>query len=75
MKTAGHMTKGIVNVLDTDANPLTATNIFNNLKPGYTPVPAVLILIELEVGNVRYVLRGGLAPFSSEREIDPVVIP
>ena len=72
---AGHTTRGIVNTLETPGKPLTTTVILNCLNPGYTPVAAVFILIEEEVGKVRYVFRGGLSLFSSARVIEAAVIP
>ena len=71
----GQITKGMVKALVIVGKPLTAATPLSCLNPGYTPVAAVLMLIELVVGKVRYVLRGGLSPFSSYRLIDPVVIP
>ena len=61
----GQITKGIVKALVTAGKPLTAATPLSCLNPGYTPVAAVLMLIEVEVGNVRYVFKGGLSPFSS----------
>ena len=72
---AGHTTRGIVNTLETPGKPLNTAVIFNCLNPGYTPVAAVFMLIEEDVGKVRYVFKGGLSLFSSARVMEAVVIP